>query len=117
MAVRAGDLRERVAFDHRIASDDGHGNERVDWCAPADALHRWAHFRHLRAGEAIQGARLQGQSTVVVTVRVSPETRAITAGQRMRDLATGMEYAVKSPPVLTDRRDMVEITVQSGVPA
>lgn len=115
--IRAGDLHERVAFDWKVESDDGHGNTLYEWAAPEYAYECRAHFRTLRGGEVVQGARLQGQSTVVVTIRHCAKARQITADCRMRDLRNVVEYDIKGPPVLTDDRAFLEITVQSGVPS
>lgn len=117
MAVRTGDLRERVAFDAKVGIDDGHHNTIYEFDAPENAYECWAHFRTLRAGEAVQGARMAGQQTMIVTIRVSDDAHRIDSDWRMRDTATGKVFAVVAPSVMTDNRDMLEIMVQSGVAA
>ena len=107
----AGDLRERVAFDERILVDDGYGNmeghfEEVFQCQAA--------FTFLRGSEAVIAARLEGRQPVVVRVRATPDTVGIQPDWRMRDVRTGISYAVRSVAPTVDRK-WVDVMTETGV--
>lgn len=112
--MNAGDLYERVTFDPPLDEDDGHGGIETGWDT-ANRVEARAKFRYLRGGETVQASRLQGRQPVVVTVRSSSETRAITPGWRMLDARSGEAYNVRSGPVPSDDRRYLEFTVESGV--
>lgn len=109
--MKAADLHESVAFDAPTQNPDGYGGVEVGW---AERFRARAHFRWLRGGETVQAARLAGKQPVVVTLRVSSDSLAITTGWRMRDLRRGVTYNIRSVVPTTDRR-MVEVTAESGV--
>ena len=114
--MRAGKLRERVAFDAPAQAPDGRGGVETGWTLPEEAVKVRADFRYLRGGEAVQAARLQGSQPVVVTVRSSAATRSITPDWRMRDAARGDAVAnIRSGPVVSDDRHWLEFTVEFGV--
>lgn len=122
----AGHLYERVAFDLRVADDDGFGNAVEDW---AQQLECRAGFVWLRGSEAVIAGRLEGRQPIVVRVRASSETRRITPDWRMRNLRNGQwsgdsggeywagpVYAVRSV-IPTEDRQWLDITVEGGVAA
>jgi head-tail adaptor len=113
--ITSQDLFQKVAFDRPVSGDDGHGGRKQGWGHPDDAVQERAHFRFLRGSEVVQAARLQGRQPVVVTVRNNPGTGQIDASWRMRDVQTGIVYAIRSGPVPTDDRQYLEFTVESGV--
>lgn len=109
--IGAGDLHERVAFDSPALVTDGYGGVEDGW---TEEFICRAHYRFLRGGETVQAARLSGRQPVVVTVRASSETAAITPAWRMRDTRTGTIYNVRSI-VRTEDRRFYELTCESGV--
>ncbi len=109
----AGELRERVAFDARIETDDGYGNKRGGF---VERFRCSASFTPLRGGETVIASRLEGRQPVVVRIRASSATRLITADWRMRDRRTGVAYAVRSVIETSDRK-WVDLTVESGTAA
>jgi len=107
----AGQLKERVAFDQQGKAPDGYGGTTTGFF---EKFARWASYQHLRGGEAVQAARLQGQHTIIVRVRACPSTRAVTTEWRVRDLRSGTVYAIKDVEVETNRA-FISFTCQSGV--
>jgi SPP1 family predicted phage head-tail adaptor len=109
--VTAGSLDRRVAFDAPTSAPNGQGGTISGWQERATV---WANFRFLRGGEVVQSARLEGRQPVVVTIRASSETKAITPEWRMRDTRTGTIYAIRTcpPPGL---EGFIELTCESGV--
>lgn len=109
--MKAGALREAVAFDSPTAMADGFGGQTEGWTE--EFLTR-ARFRYLRGGETVQAARLEGRQPVVVTIRACADARAITTAWRMRDTRRGEVYNIRSI-VPTDDRQFMELTCESGV--
>lgn len=107
----APSLRERIAFDAPVATDDGQGGKETGW----EERHTCrAHFRYLRGGETVQAARLEGRQPVVVTIRSNAAASAITPTWRMRDIADGRVFAISAPPVPSDDHLYLEITCVAG---
>lgn len=114
--MHAAKLHERVVFDMPISTPDGSGGTESSWSDEGSgSVICWANFRYLRGGETVQAARLSGIQPVIVTIRTSTQARLITAAWRMRDLRTSKIYNVRTDPVLTDDRAMLEILCESGV--
>lgn len=104
-------LQEFVAFDAPAVSPDGYGGEETGW---AEQFNCRARFLYLRGGETVQAARLEGRQPVVVTIRRSPASDAITPAWRMRDVRRGDIYNIRSI-VPTDDRKWLELTCERGV--
>lgn len=113
-AIDHGDLFHSVAFDRPVTAPDGHGGTETRWSEPAAQLAARAHILYLRGGETVQAARLQGRQPVVVTIRRSAATLAISESWRMRDVRAGVEYQIRAI-VPTEDRQFLEITAESGV--
>jgi head-tail adaptor len=106
----AGDLRHRVAFDLRSTIENADGNTLGDW---EEQFRTAAGYIHLRGGEAVLAARLQGQHSQVIFTRAFSATREVTAEYRIRDARTGIAYNIRDI-VETENRKWMEFTVQSG---
>lgn len=113
--MQSGDLIHSVAFDAPTRADDGHGGTETGWGLPENAVQVRAHFRWLRGSEPVIAARLAGRQPVVVSVRSSAATRAVTPAWRMRDLHSGVIYNIRTGPVPSDDRIWLEFTCESGV--
>jgi head-tail adaptor len=112
MAVKAGHLRERFAFDVRSAgADDGYGNVLQAW---AQVFTCAAGMTPLRRGEAVQAARLSGVQPFILQVRASSDSRAVTTAWRARDTRTGTAYNIRTVEPSADR-SMIEMVVEAGV--
>ncbi|OWK25068.1 hypothetical protein AJ87_15165 [Rhizobium yanglingense] len=68
----SGQLYQRVAFDERALSSDGHGNEENDFVQQFECR---ADFTFLRGGETVIAGRLEGRQPIVVRVRANSNTR------------------------------------------
>lgn len=97
--TNAGDLHEMVAFEVREEVDDGYGNTVGSW---VEAFRLQARIMPLKGSEAVLAARLEGQQPVIITVRYSPRSLKITSDWKARDVRTGFEYAITSPPANMD---------------
>lgn len=114
--IEAGKLTERVTLAKRqeINPDapNDYGNTVADW---QDQGTVWAEFVHLRGGEAVIAGRLQGRHPMVVRVRASALTRAVTPDWRLMD-SRGMVYAVRDVTPDPDRSSL-DLLCESGVAA
>ncbi|WP_368517479.1 phage head closure protein [Rhizobium sp.] len=107
----AGDLFFHVAFDKRVEIDDGAGNTVGEW---QEQFQCRAGFTHLRGGESVMAARLEGQHTQVIFVRSSMSTRGITTDWRVRDIRTGDTFNIRDITP-TDDRLWLDFLCQKGV--
>lgn len=110
----AGDLRERIAFDKRVELEDDFGNTVGDW---QEQFVTWAHVAYRKGSEPVIARRLVGVQPVAITVRATPQTRAISAEWRARNDRTGETYAIKSPPAESRDRAFLELMGETGTPA
>lgn len=106
----AGQLTQRVAFEQREEVDRGDGVTVGQW---KEQFRCWAGYKHLRGGETVQAARLQGQQTLIIRVRASGQTRVVTGDWRIRDTRTGVLFDIKYPEHETNRM-FISFTCQSG---
>lgn len=111
----AGQLYEKVAFDRREQSNPDspadYGNTESVF---VEQFIRRAGFTYLRGTETVIAARLEGRQPVVVRMRSDSQTRTIAADWRMRDVRSGVEYAVRSIAPTTDRQ-WLDVLCESGV--
>lgn len=115
--IRAGDLKERIALERRMEinpdAPNDYGNTVGGWVSQGEV---WAQYVFLRGGEAVIAGRLQGRQPVVVRVRASALTRQVAPEWRVRDVRSGVIYAVRSVTETADRA-AVEVLAESGVAA
>lgn len=106
----AGDLTEHVAFDKPMRGTDGGGGVHDGF---SEVFCCRAAFIHLRGGETVLQARLQGQHTQAIRVRASSSSRAVTPAWRVRDRRSGTEFAIRDITPSVDRL-WIDFLVQSG---
>jgi SPP1 family predicted phage head-tail adaptor len=106
----AGQLTQRVAFERREEVDRGDGVTVGQW---KEQFKCWAGYKHLRGGETVQAARLQGQQTLIIRVRSSSQTKGVTSDWRIRDTRTGALFDIKNPEPENNRM-FISFTCQSG---
>ncbi|GGD30797.1 head-tail adaptor protein [Aureimonas glaciei] len=111
MPISAGQLRERFAFDGPTEVDDGYGGVVAGF---GEQFSVAARRQYLRGGEAVQAARLQGKQPVILTVRRSSQTEAITTQWRARDARTGEVFNIRSIEPSEDRSGF-DILAEAGV--
>ena len=107
----AGELDHAVAFDAQGAAADGYGGTTTAWVQQFACR---AAFMHLRGGEAVRAARLEGQHTQVIRVRASSDSRQVTTDWRVRDTRTGDVFNVRDIEPSLDRR-FIDFLCQKGV--
>ena len=117
--MKAGELRERFAFDQRdAATDDGYGNTIGAWVEQFTCA---ASMTPLRRGEAVQASRLAGVQPFILRIRASTDSRAVTTAWRARDTRVtstqfpdGKPYNIRTVEPSADRV-MIECLVEEGV--
>lgn len=108
--MSAGDLRERVIFEQRNTESDGAGNFTDEWVAtPAVS----AHIKPLKGSEPVLAERLSGRQPVVITVRSSTATRAVTTDWRARNARSGATFNITAVTP-DERRAYIDILAISG---
>lgn len=121
MSGEAGAMDRKFMFDEPRSRADGSGGFEEGW---REQFTAWGAVMHMRGGETVQAARLEGRQPVVITIHASADARRVTADWRVRDVhrlvvdedgapVAGV-YAVTAPPVLTDDRQYLEITCEAG---
>lgn len=88
----SGDLNHRVTFGERSEVSDGAGNERGGF---ADRFTVWAGFVHMRGGEAIMAARLDGRHVQVIRVLTSSNSRLVTPSWLAKDARKGTLFNIR----------------------
>lgn len=111
----AGDLRERIHFQRRVAADDGFGNVLASG-AFETVFTVSANLRPLRGSESVMQSRLAGKQPYIVTVRSSSETREADESWQLVDARKADRiFAVKAPPTDPNgRRAWLEFLVTEG---
>ena len=118
--MSASELRERLAFDARADLDlnsppgDGYGNTEGDW---QERFKVAAGVKPLKGGEDVLASRLTGVQPVVIRIRYSNQTLAITAAWRARDVRSGVEYALTAIADMDGRKEYLDILATAGAAA
>lgn len=107
----AGRLRERVRFERRQETGDGHGTEEGGWVPHYECA---AGFIHLQGGEDVVASRLSGVQPIVVTVRACRLVAAVTEAFRIIDVRRGTELAIAAMKPSEDR-SAYEFLCRAGV--
>lgn len=107
----SGQLHYQVALLKRIEQDDGMGNTVSDF---VEQFQTRAEFIHLRGGESVLAARLQGKHTQVIRVRNSSNTRLISTDWMLRDVRTGKSFNIRDIEHEVNRQ-FIALTCESGV--
>lgn len=111
----AGRLNRRLRFEKRasVPAGDDLGSYEGGWEAQFTVA---AGIKSLRGGESVIGARLTGTQPVIITVRMSSQTRAIGSDWQAVDAVSGEVFALTSPPADTaGTRMYLNIMATSGV--
>lgn len=110
----AGDLKHRLRFERRAETpDDGYGNREGNWQTQFEV---WAGIKPLRGSETVIASRLAGIQPVIITVRMSSQTKQIAAHWRAvgRD---GKVYNIKGEGADTEqRRRYLDVMADTGGP-
>lgn len=118
MAIEAGELRERFAFEKRgdlsgnSPPGDGYGNVVDDtWTEQFDCR---AKLHILRGGESVVAARLEGRKMAILTVRSSTNTKLVSTAWRCKDKRTLEFYNIREVTLQPDKHDF-EMLIELGV--
>lgn len=96
----AGDLYERIGFASQAAASDGAGGTTT---AYAEQFTRRAAFVHLRGGEAVLAARLEGRHAQIIRVWRDSQTRMVTTDWRIEDKRSGDLFNIRDITPSDDR--------------
>lgn len=108
----AGDLIHRVAFDKRSTASDGAGGTAT---AFSEQFVVSAAYTHLKGGESVIAARLEGRHVMVVRVRAyASTTRLVTTDWRIRDRRTQVVFNIRDITPTEDRA-FLDFLCESGV--
>jgi len=103
----AGDLIHSVAFGKRVEQGDEFGNTQGPF---AEQFSCRAAYLHLKGGESVLAARLEGKHSQVIRVRFNSNTRQITADWYVKDKRTDMLFAV-SDVTPSENRQFVDVLI------
>jgi SPP1 family predicted phage head-tail adaptor len=107
----AGDLHERVGFgSHGSGSDSAGGTIS----AFTEQFTRRAAYIHMRGGEAVMAARLEGRHTQVIRVRADSQTRAVTSDWQIADKNSSAVFNIRDITPTTDRK-WIDFLCETGV--
>lgn len=109
----AGSLFEHVDFQSPSSASDGAGGVLNGF---AHQFYTRAEFIHLRGGEAVLAARLEGRHTQVIRVRSSEASRAVDTDWRIVNTRTDEVFNVRDITPSADRQ-WLDILAEKGVAA
>jgi SPP1 family predicted phage head-tail adaptor len=107
----AGALRDRLHFQKRVETDDGHGNVRGEWETQFTAA---ARVTPLKGNEAVQAQRLAGIQPYAVTVRYSLAARAVDTAWRLVDARDTTRVFDITAAAYDERREWIQILATTG---
>lgn len=111
----AGDLFYRVGLEVEIEENPDspidYGNTVGAW---QEQFVVRAGYRHLRGGESVMAARLQGKHLQIIRVRSSVATRTITTDWRVVDKRTGDIFNIRDVTHDVDRQ-FIDFLAEKGV--
>lgn len=117
MPIKAGELRDRFAFDVRedlsnnSPPGDGAGNMEGPW---EEQFTVWAKLHYLRGSETVMASRLQSQQPAILTIRASSQSRLITTEWRCRNTRNSDVFNIREVTEHPDRSG-IDLLIQKGV--
>lgn len=103
MSRDAGQLDRRVTFQSFVMIEDDMGGVVHGW---EDRFTLWAHILYLRGSEAVMQARLVSKAPVIITVRRSAQSVAITS--EWRAVIGGVVFDLKEDPRPSENFGLLE---------
>ena len=100
-------------MEYRGFASDGYGNEQAATWTQAFIVA--ARIKPARGAESVQAARLAGKQPVVITVRVSDNTKLITTDWRARNVRSGEVYNIRSKVNPDERSAFFDLECEAGV--
>ena len=108
---KAGTLKERVAFEKKLSVSDGGGGTQDTW---THQFYSAAEYVHLRGGEAVMAARLEGKHMQVIKVRASINSKLVDTDWRIKDTRTDEYFNIRDREPDIDRA-YIHFTCERGV--
>lgn len=109
----SGDLHHLLSFQKQGTAVDSYGGTTSAWAAQFTCH---GGFVHLRGGEGVQAARLEGRHVQVIRVRASTNTRSVTPEWRIADSRTGDVFNIRDVEPGEDRQ-FIDFLCEKGVAA
>ena len=106
-----GSMFHVVGFDKQGTASDGAGGTISTFVEQFTCR---ASFTHLRGGENVQAARLEGRHPQIVRVRSFENSRLVTTDWRITDKHTSEVFNIRDITPTEDRR-YLEMLVEKGV--
>lgn len=103
----AGRLNQRVTFQAYVMIETDMGGVVEGW---EDRFALWAHLRYLRGSEAVMQARLVSKAPVIITVRRSAQSVAITS--EWRAVIGGITFDLKEDPRPSENGAWLELLAE-----
>lgn len=108
--ARAGQFRDRAAFQAEQKVADGGGGSTVAWQTQFTV---WAHLIPQRSREQIEAGRLESSTLATLRVRYSSDTAQITS--EWRAVVDAVPYNIIAVSQPDRRQRIVEMSVERGV--
>lgn len=108
----AGTLRHTVAFYRLDTTTDDYGNVSSGYAA-TPLCTRKADLQLQRGRERIESGRLEDAVAGVLTVRNDPDTRLVTAADKV--VVDGVDYQIRGVPTPVLWNRFLEFAVERGV--
>ncbi|UPT93023.1 phage head closure protein [Bradyrhizobium barranii subsp. apii] len=107
----AGDLRSEIKLERQVLTPDGAGGSTVEW---VEVVTTPARIKYLKGGETVMAGRLQGNQTVVVTLRNQPGLGDADTTWRLTSTRSNRVYDIKAF-TLSEDGAWLDILADTGV--
>lgn len=109
--MRAGQLRDRVAFVRLVGTRDRYGNEVQGWDDPF--LTVWADVLESTGREVVAAGRLEAPRTATVRVRNTPDARTVTEADGA--IIRGGRWNIRSIARIGRKNEALEMLCEAEV--
>ena len=110
--MRAGKLRDRVAFESPDGTTDSYGNPSDGW---GNSRTVWADVRERTGKEKMDAGAVAAVRMATVRIRKNSTTEAITTSDRVT--IRGELWNIRSIAQIDSKGAMLEMTCEAGVAA
>lgn len=112
MPRKSSPIRQHsIAFESLGSGSDNAGGSYSNW---VEQFQCRAGYRHLKGGESVIAARLEGKHVQIVNVGYFQNSRSVTTDWRIKDLRTNETYNVRDISISEDRSE-IDFLCESGV--
>lgn len=110
--MSGGELRQRVEFQARGATDDDAGNVEGDFIVRFVVA---AAIIPRLGGEEVMAARLAGRQPVTIRIRYSSQSAQIETDWRVRDVRADVLYNIRAVSNPDQKRQYLDLLCEAGV--